>query len=91
MREPDFARQFAKRQFVIGKPISVHQCDRDRTVTLVKGRLQSSARVVQIERRDDFTLRINAFLYLDDVGIEQLRQFDVQIKKVGAVLVSDPQ
>ena len=71
--------------------VAVHEDDRDRAEAVIEACLEIRARPLDVERMNHLTVRSDALLHLDDLGVEQLRQHDVSCEDLGTVLVGNAQ
>jgi hypothetical protein len=91
LREAGRFRQLGRAALVVREAIAVHEHDGDRAITL-RERLSQAARGLRlVERNHDLATRANAFLHLDHLRIQHLRQHDVAIEDPRPVLVGDAQ
>jgi len=71
--------------------VAMHQADGDRTETLLECGLQLGTRCALVERGDDFAVRADALIHLDDGAVEHLRQVDPAHEELGARLIGNAQ
>ncbi len=91
LREPELARERGERELVLGKPIAVHQHDRDRGDPGVARRTEIAPHRREIERPHDVAARPDALVDLDHALVQQRRQLDPAHEELRPVLIRDAQ
>ena len=91
LSEARLARHLADLLLVVLVAVAVHQRHGDRAIAFGMSLRQRLAHRLDVHRRNDVAVRVQPFLDLDHVFIEQLGQNDVQVEQLRPVLVADPQ
>ena len=88
--EADLVCQLGDPELMVGHPVGMHQHNGDRADAVIEGRLQARPQIVQIERRKDGILRIDAFHHLLDTFIQHLGKRDLAVEQARPRLIGDP-
>ena len=89
--EADGSRHFRDKCFVLLISVAMHENDGNSPEAFVPSGLQAILRVAFLKRDDHISPCTDAFLDFHDLGVQQLRQFDVPIKNARSILVADTQ